>query len=120
MKQKIIYGVIIIVAATTLCAAIFAMAQPSQKDRTLGRFEEIRHDDYTAPNGSHIREYLVYDKQTKLVYIYSIAHDCFSITPYMMRDSYGMITVGIYDLDTCVIKPAEPDYSDEVELVVLG
>ena len=46
---------------------------------------------------------LWYDRSTGVVYVLYYK----SITPYMMLDSFGCMTVGVYDEKTGMISPAE-------------
>lgn len=81
-----------------------------------GHFSEIRHERYLGPTGDMVTEYLMYDRTTKLVYYYTICESTgmLSITPYLMRDYYGRITVGLYNKETGGVDPAEAaDMVDE-------
>ena len=94
-----------------MLASATAKAEAPQQ---FGRFREIRHEEYMGPTGERMYEYLMYDRTTNLVYIYTT--DCkslLSITPYLMRDYFGQITCGLYNRETGGIDPAE--MSDLVE-----
>ena len=88
----------------------------------FGHFMEIRHEQYLGPSGERMTEYLMYDRTTMLVYIYTT--DCksmLSITPYMMRDYYGQITCGLYNKETGGIDPAElATFLEEDEWEIVG
>lgn len=64
---------------------------------------------------------LVYDQKTNIVYLIIRSGTNFGITPYMMRDSYGQLTVGIYNRESDEIEPGEPWYFDDPdEFIVIG
>lgn len=64
---------------------------------------------------------LVYDQKTNIVYLIINSGTSLGITPYMMRDSYGQLTVGIYNRESDEIEPGEPWYFDDPdEFIVIG
>lgn len=77
------------------------------------RFKEIDCNVYYV-DGEKVTERMVYETETKVVYIMLLSRDSVSITPYIMRDMIGQMTVGLYDDVACVIYPAEI-YFDEDE-----
>ena len=104
------------VAAILLAVVLMMSAASAKADapQQYGRFREIRHEEYIGPTGERMYEYLMYDRTTMLVYVYTT--DCkgmLSITPYLMRDYFGQITCGLYNKETGGIDPAE--MSDLVE-----
>lgn len=99
--------VCVLLAMIMVCAIAIPSAH-SESKRTFGRFIEIRNEKYIGLNSIWIYEYLVYDKDTKLVYLYiTDGKMMLSVTPYMMRDYYGEITMGLYNAETGGIDPAE-------------
>lgn len=99
--------VCILLALIMICAIAIPSAH-SESKQMFGRFIEIRHEMYMGLNGVWIYEYVVYDKDTGLVYLYiTDGKSMLSVTPYMMRDYYGEITVGLYNRETGGIDPAE-------------
>ena len=106
-------GKVLLVLALAVVLLVPGVAH-SEAPAQFGRFREIRHEEYTGPSGERMYEYLMYDRTTNLVYIYTT--DCknlLAITPYMMRDYFGQITCGLYNRETGGIDPAE--MSDLVE-----
>lgn len=84
----------------------------------FGHFVEIRHDQYLGPTGEMMYEYMMYDRTTMIVYIYTTdGKNMLSITPYMMRDFYGQITCGLYNGETGGIDPAELSFFVEEDEV---
>ena len=96
-------------AALMLAGFVMMPVAQSEARNTLGSFVEIRHEEYLLDNGEWMFEYLVYERDTKLVYIYVTDEKTkLAITPYYMRDYYGEITIGLYNRETGGIDPAEP------------
>lgn len=94
-------------AMLALLLALFLVVCMAAQASTFGRFIEIsceRFDD-TA-------QYLVYDRSTLVVYVYTVYKDSVNIAPYIMRNVFGEMTVGIYNVDGGYIEPMEP-YCDE-------
>jgi len=100
---------------------VFTMMVPavarSEAPCRFGRFIEIRHEEYMGPAGQWMTEYVMYDRTTLLVYIYTTdGKSMLSITPYLMRDYFGQITCGLYNKETGGVDPAEmSDLIDEDE-----
>lgn len=64
---------------------------------------------------------LVYDQKTNIVYLIVRTGLSVGITPYMMRDSYGQLTVGVYNRESDEIEPGEPWYFDDPdEFIIVG
>lgn len=104
--KKFVAGMLI---AIMLSCVVVPATNAIAVRNTLGSFVEIRHEEYMNENDIWITEYLVYDRDTKLVYLYITDNDMMlSVTPYYMRDYYGEITIGLYNLETGGIDPAEP------------
>ena len=63
----------------------------------------------------------VYDLKTNIVYLIIRVGPSVGITPYMMRDSYGQLTVGVYNRESDEIEPGEPWYFDDPdEFIIVG
>ena len=100
---------VFILATIVLAGVVMVPVANSEVRNTLGSFVEIRHEEYMTENDIWITEYLVYDRDTKLVYLYITDNDMMlSVTPYYMRNYYGEITIGLYNRETGGIDPAEP------------
>jgi len=100
---------VFILATLVFAGVVMVPVANSEVRTTLGSFVEIRHEEYMNENDIWITEYLVYDRDTKLVYLYITDNDMMlSVTPYFMRDYYGEITIGLYNRETGGIDPAEP------------
>ena len=84
------------------------------------RFETIEQVDVVNVRGALIITDMVYDIETHVVYYRTFgAYGC-SLTPYVMIDSFGTATVGIYDTYTETIVPAEAYFmyeDDDIEAV---
>jgi len=64
---------------------------------------------------------LVCDQKTNIVYLIVRVGTSVGITPYMMRDSYGQLTVGVYNRESDEVEPGEPWYFDDPdEFIVVG
>ena len=104
--KKFVAGMLI---AIMLSCVVVPATNAIAVRNTLGSFVEIRHEEYLLDNGEWMFEYLVYERDTKLVYIYVTDEKTkLAITPYFMRDYYGEITIGLYNRETGGIDPAEP------------
>ena len=108
----------VLVLALMGCALVLAVnaidnAHKEPIEMKDSRFEEIDCNVYYA-DGVKVTERMVYEKETKVVYVMLLSRDSVSITPYIMRDMIGQMTVGLYDDIACVIYPAEI-YFDEDE-----
>ena len=104
--KKLIAGILVVVI---VIGFVMVPVANSEVRNTLGSFVEIRHEEYMNENDIWITEYLVYDRDTKLVYLYITDNDMMlSVTPYYMRNYYGEITIGLYNRETGGIDPAEP------------
>ena len=101
-------GCALVLAVTAIDNALDEPAKMSDS-----RFKEIDCNVFYA-DGVKVTERMVYEKETKVVYIMLLSHDSISITPYIMRDMIGQMTIGLYDDVACVIYPAEI-YFDEDE-----
>ena len=98
-----------ILAAILFVGFVMIPAAQSEARNTLGSFVEIRREEYINENDVWITEYLVYERDTKLVYLYITDGDMMlAVTPYYMRNYYGEITIGLYNRETGGIDPAEP------------
>ena len=96
------------IAAIMLILILSPGIARSDAKRQFGHFVEIRKEKYLNDKGVLLTEYMVYDRMTNLVYMYTTdGNAILSITPYMMRDYYGQITVGLYNKETGGIEPAE-------------
>ena len=65
--------------------------------RKFGSFIEISHQEYYDNKSNYNKEYIVYDKDTKLVYYYVTGSQRLSITPYNIVLEDGTIAQAIYN-----------------------
>ena len=89
----------------------------------IGRYAIIPTYEPFDENG--FEQYMVYDEKTMLVYVCTFCNGtnggCMTITPHYGRDSYGQLTLYIYDPENEIIAPAEPWYfEDEADFIILG
>ena len=96
--------IVLLAVASMVLAGILYANHESEQALTFGRFVEI------SRNGS--TEYTVYDEETHIVYICVFYNNNMTMMPYIMRDMYGQMTVGVYDEQSGKIYPAEL-YEDE-------
>ena len=118
--KKVCAAFLIIAIIVSVCGCA-SEAYPMR----FGQFVEIRHETYTGNsyNGfdTTFWQYTVYNINTKIVYIYTIYRNGISITPYLMRNVYGEMSVGVYNEDAGVIEPMEPYFDDNGdEWVIVG
>ena len=96
-----------ILAAILFVGFVMIPAAQSETKRQFGRFVEICHDRYTEGSRT-IYQYLVYEKGSNLVYVLiTDGNFAMALSPYVMRDYYGRVTVGMYNKETGGIDPAE-------------
>ena len=102
--------VLILAALTLLCGLAAA-------EEKLNRFEFIERVDEVNIRGTLLITDLVDDVETYVVYIRTFGEYRYSLTPYIMVDSFGSATVGVYDPRTDTIEPLEPylEYDDGME-----
>lgn len=79
------------------------------------QFEVIEQLEVVNIRGSLVITDLVYDVDTLVVYYRIFGANGLSLTPYIMLNSFGSATVGIYDPKTEVIVPAESYFLYEEE-----
>ena len=79
------------------------------------QFEVIEQLEVVNIRGSLVITDLVYDIDTLVVYYRVFGANGLSMTPYIMINSCGSATVGIYDPKTEVIVPAESYFLYEEE-----
>ena len=97
---------VIMVVAVLLCCVACA-------DGMDRRFEVIEHVDEVNIRGALIITDLVYDMETMIVYYRTIGTYQYSLTPYIMVNSFGSPTVGWYDPETKSIEPVEAFFEYE-------
>ena len=115
--KKMMTGLLIAI----LLSVIVLPGVQSESKRVFGRFVEISHEKYTGLNSMKIVEYLVYERDTHVVYVYTTDGTMMlSITPYLMRNVYGEMTFGVYDPESGVIMPAEPYLDENGEVWVIA
>jgi len=118
--------VALVIAAVVIVMCVLCCSCGSEEyPMRFGQFVEIRHETYKADSYmgfvAEFRQYTVYNIYTKVVYIYTVYRNGISIAPYIMRNVYGEMSVGVYNEDTGVIEPIEPYFDDNgVEWVIVG
>lgn len=114
MKERRYKICIFAIVALWLATVVFFMPVNRCPETSFDEsiFAEINHSSYPCENGGTTVEYLVYEKETHVVYVYIVNHNSVSISPYIMRDLFGQMTVGIYDTYADVIMPAEIYFDD--------
>lgn len=116
MSDKIIsismYALVLVCVAliVVLCVGLSNLLKAD--NITFGDFVEI-----SRVNDGRVIQYTVYNKYTHVVYIGILYGGDLSFVPYYMRNSFGEMTVGIYDMPSGMIVPAE--FHDEEESMVL-
>jgi len=122
MKKKTIIAVVLVslIIGTIYCIFAEPVKNGDEPPMQFGRFMEIRHDTYVGNSymGFDVTfmQYTVYDTQTKVVYLYTVYRNGISLSPYIMRNVFGEMTVGVYNTETHEIEPMEPyldEYGDE-------
>ena len=128
MKKAIVPIVIIsLIVGVILCTVIDPPKQVDKSEQPMqfGQFVEIKHEEYEGDSYmgfvTTFRQYTVYNVNTKVVYLYTVYRNGIAITPYIMRNVFGEMTVGVYNTETHEIEPMEP-YLDEFgeEWVIAG
>lgn len=119
MKAFFVLVALIVVATIVVCFVV-PSDSPSDEPVQFGQFMEIRHETYDGNSymgfNTTFIQYTVYDTQTKVVYLYTVYRNGISFSPYIMRNVFGEMTVGVYNTETHEIEPMEPyldEYGDE-------
>ena len=93
MKKIISISILIIIVAMLLCGCSHITYTDSNKTMLQNKFVIIRED-----TGGIDDTYLVYDKHTKIVYLYIVGGHRAAITPYYIVID-GEPTVAIYGVN---------------------
>lgn len=108
MKHGMKRFAVILIALMMITGVAFA-------EKTHRQFEVIEQLEVVNIRGSLVITDLVYDVDTLVVYYRVFGANGLSMTPYIMINSFGSATVGIYDPKTETIVPAEAFFYDEDE-----
>ena len=127
MKKTVIIAIVMIslIIGTIYCIFSEPAKPEPEQPMQFGQFVEIKHEEYEGDSYmgfvTTFRQYTVYNINTKVVYLYTVYRNGIAITPYIMRNVFGEMTVGVYNTETHEIEPMEP-YLDEFgeEWVIAG
>lgn len=98
MKKAIIVT-IILAAAIMLCGCGKTVTwQDGSKHHLLGRFIEINNQEYTDMDSNRHRQCLIYDKDTKVIYVMELGRRSQSISPYYINNN-GHAEIAIYGVN---------------------
>ena len=95
--------------------ALMMITGIASAEKAHQQFEVIEQLEAVNIRGSLVITDLVYDVDTLVVYYRVFGANGLSMTPYIMINSFGSATVGIYDPKTEVIVPAESYFLYEEE-----
>lgn len=65
----------------------------------FGRFITLNKEKYTSYDGSIRNQFIVYDKDTKIMYIIDNCRHGFSISPFYVMNSENEPVIGVYNGD---------------------
>ena len=125
--KKIVTPLCIIACVIIIAFCVVVEVERANKGepQRFGQFVVIKLDAYDGDSymgfETTFRQYTVYNENTKVVYLYTVYRNGIAITPYIMRNVFGEMTVGVYNTETHEIAPMEP-YMDEYgeEWVIAG
>ena len=110
--KPLLFILTVVILIGGIIAALYCSSSEGEEFLEFGRFVEIKHEDFSY-RGLNSVQYFVYDRHTYLVYVVMVYRDSMSISPYMMLDVYGQITVGYYNTENGTIMPAEAVWEEE-------
>lgn len=99
MKKKLL--------TASVCAMLFLSGcgekiinEQGEKVNKLGNFIEIKKIEGTFPEGHRLEFYLVYDKDTKVMYLLNDGYGAtMPISPYYVRNKNGEVEHGVYGVN---------------------
>lgn len=114
MKFKHYIFIIVAILLVIGVIALYSTAVANAGNRPE-QFKLIDRIDISDVGGEQMYTDLIYDTKTLVVYLRTYGINRYSLTPYIMLDSFGCMTVGKYDPKTETIVPAEAFFYDEDE-----
>ena len=97
MKFKKVMVIILIGLACCLSTACKTKTTDKNAGYTIGNYIIIKETHYVDPFMNAPTEYLVYDKNTKVMYTYTRTGHGLSICPYYVTDEKGNPSVGVFN-----------------------
>lgn len=100
MKKKIValLGIILLSFNLFGCGKT-VITEDGVERNTYGRFIELESNAFTDRNGTGHIQNLVYDKDTKIIYIYDIGAGGVAISPYYVMDTNNNPIIAVYNGD---------------------
>lgn len=121
MKFKHYIFIIVAILLVIGVIALYSTAGANAGNRPE-QFKLIDQIDIADVGGAQMYTDLIYDTKTLVVYLRTYGINRYSLTPYIMLDSFGCMAVGKYDPKTETIVPAEAFflYDEDEDLEAFG
>lgn len=95
--KKLLIGLLVSVMALSFTGCgDKVINDKGEKVSTYGQFIEIKRNSYTDNSGNSVNQIFMYDKDTKIVYVYTERAYSTSTMPYYALDENGKPEIAIY------------------------
>ena len=95
--KKLLIGLLVSVMALSFTGCgDKVINDKGEKVSTYGQFIEIKRNSYTDNSGNSVYQTFMYDKDTKIVYVYTERAYSTSTMPYYTLDENGKPEIAIY------------------------
>lgn len=95
--KKLLIGLLVSVMALSFTGCgDKVINDKGEKVSTYGQFIEIKRNSYTDNSGNSVNQTFMYDKDTKIVYVYTERAYSTSTMPYYTLDENGKPEIAIY------------------------
>ena len=96
--KKLLIGLLVsgLALSFTGCVGDEVINEKCEKVSSYGQFIEIKRNHYTDNSGNSVNQTFMYDKDTKIVYVYTERSYSTSTMPYYVLNENGKPEIAIY------------------------
>ena len=96
--KKLLIGLLVsgLALSFTGCVGDEVINEKGEKVSSYGQFIEIKRNSYTDNSGNSVNQTFMYDKDTKIVYVYTERAYSTSTMPYYTLDENGKPEIAVY------------------------
>lgn len=96
--KRLLIGLLVsgLALSFTGCGGNKVINEKGEKVSSYGQFIEIKRNHYTDSRGNATNQIFVYDKDTKIVYVYTERSYSTSTMPYYTLDKNGKPEIAVY------------------------
>ena len=96
--KKLLIGLLVsgLALSFTGCGGDEVINEKGEKVQSFGQFIEINKTSIVLSDGYTVNQYFVYDKTTKVVYVFQGLKNFSGITPYYVLDKNGKPEIAVY------------------------